>query len=331
MSKYFRAENYYAKTSYKPTKRVSWEQSNLDVGNINALRLSWYRRTQDNGASDEYGYNNIEISERWENKRLSLNVEDDDIFRAINVHYDNDRIMPPNYNFFSKILFIAMAFGKVGFYVFTATFFFVLLVLISSWLFGGKSSEYLMSAVKSSFLFSFSIVFFSLLLWKGGRLLENKFPDIVYAMRNKPLWQLNRKNGLFIIYDPKKAWEERLSAPFYEFDAYLESSPDTQGSPTYSLMLYHPETGVRQKLDAQFPPTNMPGELVAAWQFIQRYMDVSQPLPDVPALEIHRHKDPTTAAVDKRKGRNPRYWRDMTEAEVEKIQEEKYRKNIRLR
>ncbi|WGI24381.1 hypothetical protein QEN58_13715 [Halomonas alkaliantarctica] len=150
-------------------------------------------------------------------------------------------------------------------------------------------------------------------------------------MRKAPLWQLNRQNGFFTIYNPKRAWEERLAAPIYEFDAYLESSPDTQGSPTYSLMLYHPETGLSQKLDAQFPPTNMPGELVAAWQFIQRYMDVSQPLPDVPALEIHRHKDPTTAAADQRKGRNPRYWRDMSEAEVEKIQEEKYQKNIRLR
>ncbi|WP_447926866.1 hypothetical protein [Vreelandella sp. EE27] len=120
-----------------------------------------------------------------------------------------------------------------------------------------------------------------------------------------------------------------MSAPFYEFDAYLASSPDTQGSSTYSLQLFHPGTGVRQKLDAQFPPGNMRGEMIAAWQFIQRYMDVSQPLPDVPALEIHRPNDPKTAEVDERKGRNPRYWRDMSEAEVKQIQEEKYRRNIR--
>ncbi|WP_447894196.1 hypothetical protein [Vreelandella sp. GE22] len=58
-------------------------------------------------------------------------------------------------------------------------------------------------------------------------------------------------------------------------------------------------------------------------------MDVSQPLPDVPALEIHRPNDPKTVEVDERKGRNPRYWRDMSEAEVKQIQEEKYRRNIR--
>ncbi|OZT73398.1 hypothetical protein [Vreelandella boliviensis] len=150
-------------------------------------------------------------------------------------------------------------------------------------------------------------------------------------MKNSPLWQANRKTGLFTIYYPKKAWEQRLEAPFWEYDAFLQSSPDTQGSATYSLILYHPFQQTRQKLDAQFPPTKMPGELVAAWQFLQRYMDVSQPLPDVPGLEIHRHKDPTTAAADQRKGRNPLYWRDMDEASVKKIQEEKYRKNIRLR
>ncbi|MBW6392601.1 hypothetical protein [Billgrantia antri] len=122
-----------------------------------------------------------------------------------------------------------------------------------------------------------------------------------------------------------------MEAPFWEFDAFFQSTPDTQGSATYSLILYHPFQRVRQKLDAQFPPTKMPGELVAAWQFLQRYMDVSQPLPDVPGLEIHRHKDPTTAAADQQQGRNPRYWRDMDEASVKKIQEEKYRKNIRLR
>lgn len=175
------------------------------------------------------------------------------------------------------------------------------------------------------------VALFMVFLWKGGRYLESKHPDVFYGMRKAPLWQLNRQTGLFTIYDPRNAWKQRLEAPFWEFDAFLQSSPDTQGSATYSLILYHPRALIQQKLDAQFPPTKMPGELIAAWQFLQRYMDVSQPLPDVPGLEIHRHKDPTTAAADQRQGRNPRYWRDMGEASVKKIQEEKYRKNIRLR
>ena len=168
-----------------------------------------------------------------------------------------------------------------------------------------------------------------LLVWKSGELLNKKRPGIFMGVRKGPIWEANRQTGMLTFYKKKRAWKQRLKAPFHEFDAFLQSSPDSQGSSTYSLILYHPQQRIMQKLDAFFPPTNMDGDLVAAWQFLQRYMDVSQPLPDVPGLEIHRPKDPTTAASDKRKKRNPRYWRDMSEQSVKKIQREKYLKNIR--
>ncbi|SNY95731.1 hypothetical protein [Halomonas sp. hl-4] len=321
---------YYADTAYKPAKRVAWEEANPDRQCTSGSRLTWYRRTQDNGSKDEYGYDNLAISANWESDKNKLGPEEN-IFSVIKVKYDHQSIMPPHYSFLSKCMYILMAFGMFFFFLFFCGFFFLSIVALGHWVVGGESYGDFKSSLSIAASLCFPVALISLFFWKAGRFLEKKFPRFFYGMRKAPLWQLNRQNGFFTIYNPKKAWEERLSAPFYEFDAYLESSPDTQGSPTYSLMLYHPETGLRQKLDAQFPPTNMPGELVAAWQFIQRYMDVSQPLPDVPALEIHRYKDPATAAADQRKGRNPRYWRDMSEEDVEKIQEEKYRKNIRLR
>nr|WP_297460493.1 hypothetical protein [uncultured Halomonas sp.] len=179
------------------------------------------------------------------------------------------------------------------------------------------------------FFFLGPVFFICLFLWKAGEFLIKKHPDIAMGMRKGPLWEANRQTGLVTLYKKKRAWKQRLQAPFHEFDAFLQSSPDSQGSPTYSLILYYPQQRIKQKLDAQFPPTKMEGDLVAAWQFLQRYMDVSQPLPDVPGLEIHRPKDPTTAASDKRKKRNPHYWRDMSEQSVRKIQREKYLKNIR--
>ncbi|TVU89783.1 hypothetical protein [Vreelandella titanicae] len=330
MSDQTNPKDYYTDTAYKPAKRVAWEEANPDRQRIRGSRLTWYRRTPDNGTKDEYGYNNIEISERWESIKAEGNLEGSEAFKEIGVHYDHEAILPPSYKKISGILFTTMGIGKGGAFLSLWVFFIMSLGLSVKSILMGELEE-LIKDIRAVFIFV-SPVFLSLVfLWKGGRLLEKLSPEFFYGMRKAPVWQLNRQNGFFTIYNPKRAWEEHLIAPIYEFDAYLESSPDTQGSPTYSLMLYHPETGLRQKLDAQFPPTNMPGELVAAWQFIQRYMDVSQPLPDVPALEIHRFKDPTTAAADKRKGRNPRYWRDMSEAEVEKIQEEKYQKNIRLR
>src|SRR5690554_1890585 len=52
-------------------------------------------------------------------------------------------------------------------------------------------------------------------------------------------------------------------------------------------------------------------EVLALWDMLQRYMDVTQPLPDMPRLEPFRHLDPVTAKYDQTTGRNPRYWRDL--------------------
>ena len=49
----------------------------------------------------------------------------------------------------------------------------------------------------------------------------------------------------------------------------------------------------------------------AFWDFIQNYMDVTRPLPDIPALEAYRHLDPVTADHDRKNKRSARHWRDM--------------------
>lgn len=48
------------------------------------------------------------------------------------------------------------------------------------------------------------------------------------------------------------------------------------------------------------------------WHMIQQFMDVSHPLPDVPIFEPFRPRDPLTAEVDERQGRDPHKWRNMT-------------------
>jgi len=39
-------------------------------------------------------------------------------------------------------------------------------------------------------------------------------------------------------------------------------------------------------------------EVVAFWDLLQRFMDVTEPLPDVPMFEPFRHLDPVTAEHD---------------------------------
>lgn len=103
---------------------------------------------------------------------------------------------------------------------------------------------------------------------------------------------------------------EKLRAPFVEFDAYVERVIQ-HGGIFYRLMFVHRYTG------KQFSQTSLSRiepakeEVMALWDMLQRYMDISQPLPDIPKLEPFRHLDPVTAKHDQRTGRNPRYWRDL--------------------
>ncbi|MCG6229533.1 hypothetical protein K6U34_13915 [Vibrio furnissii] len=46
-------------------------------------------------------------------------------------------------------------------------------------------------------------------------------------------------------------------------------------------------------------------------------MDISQPMPDILVLEPARERDPTTSAYDKQTGRNPRYWRHVSDEEYQ--------------
>jgi len=103
---------------------------------------------------------------------------------------------------------------------------------------------------------------------------------------------------------------KKLTAPFEEFDAYVERVVQ-HGGIFYRLMFVHRYTG------KQFSQTSLSRiepareEVMALWDMLQRYMDVSQPLPDVPRLEPFRHLDPVTAEHDQRTGRDPRFWRDL--------------------
>lgn len=101
-----------------------------------------------------------------------------------------------------------------------------------------------------------------------------------------------------------------FEAPFIEFDAYVERVIQ-RGGIFYRLMFVHRYTG---KI---FNKTWLSGveasknEVLALWDMLQRFMDVSQPIPDMPRFEPFRHLDPVTAEYDRKTNRPPRYWRDL--------------------
>jgi|TARA_R110000850_G_scaffold113968_1_gene228636 hypothetical protein len=121
---------------------------------------------------------------------------------------------------------------------------------------------------------------------------------------------------------------------FYEFDAFIEMRADMKGNQFHSLKLRHryPQHSKDERnglpLDFDFPADGNIAQLYAMWDMLGRYMDVSQPLPDIPRLEPFRRLDPTTKAFDEegKRDRPATYWRDLyakaSEKELKQLREE---------
>ncbi len=158
----------------------------------------------------------------------------------------------------------------------------------------------------------------SLGMWVGGALLRKLDPNFASRVRPCFSWELNRRTGEVIVYtqsrETRLAPQVRYRLPFHEFDCYLQSTPTPQGLPQYSLSLVHYAEEVCVPLDNVFVSTTSHVEQRAAWDMLQRYMDSSQPLPDIPMMELDRLRDPASREHDQRTGRAPRFWRDMDDA-----------------
>ncbi|MCP1672931.1 hypothetical protein J2T57_000023 [Natronocella acetinitrilica] len=55
------------------------------------------------------------------------------------------------------------------------------------------------------------------------------------------------------------------------------------------------------------------------WEFLQQYMDVTKPIPDVPELENDRWDDPFTRDWDQRHGRPRYWWRGMSKETFDRL------------
>lgn len=125
----------------------------------------------------------------------------------------------------------------------------------------------------------------------------------------------NRQTGMLTI---GRRFQKPFTAPFYEFDATTQYRSGPHGSGGYAIWLHHRYTTMEVCLGAKLHSLDFSlNEAMAFWDTLQRYMDVTQPLPDLPILEQFRHLDPTTATHDREYRRNPRHWRDMNHADWE--------------
>jgi hypothetical protein len=114
---------------------------------------------------------------------------------------------------------------------------------------------------------------------------------------------------------------ELFEAPFSEFDAWWDIVHIGNGGTYPMLKLVHRYKEVAFELYFGFLGSANKNELYSVWLILQRYMDVSQPLPDLPAFEIFRELDPVTAEFDRQSGRDPRRWRNSTYEQWQETEE----------
>ncbi|MDS1311695.1 MULTISPECIES: hypothetical protein [Marinobacter] len=155
-------------------------------------------------------------------------------------------------------------------------------------------------------------------VWLIARLSFKLFPRWFVKNGRGPEWELNRRTGMVTLWLYPRKWAFRkqgspqiIQAPFYEFDGWVMGGADRFGT-RFDFVLCHRY----QKLSVHIGNDllswhRFPDMCYAFWDFIQNYMDVTRPLPDMPALEAYRHLDPVTAEHDRRNRRVARYWRDM--------------------
>lgn len=134
-------------------------------------------------------------------------------------------------------------------------------------------------------------------------------------------FEFNRRTGMVTRwkYIPLTGIKRRtISKPFSEFVPYLHNIVTGTGtSAGWNMIMMHKDS--RRLSFGSFGMINLTsrGDAMAFWDFLQCYMDISQPLPDSPLLEAGRQLDPVTRDNDKKMGRPERYWRDMSHNDIQ--------------
>ncbi|OOG27881.1 hypothetical protein B1C78_02615 [Thioalkalivibrio denitrificans] len=120
----------------------------------------------------------------------------------------------------------------------------------------------------------------------------------------------NRRTGFVT-----RTWDKApMHLPFAEFDGYMYMIPTGVGSTGYVLNVAHRYSDDGDESLKFF----LPWQASLWWEFLQQYMDISKPLPDIPEMEPYRALDPVTAEHDRRTGRPPDYWARMSPDEVDR-------------
>ena len=178
-------------------------------------------------------------------------------------------------------------------------------------------SEFILGLIPSLLLYvvlPVTIYFFTRYLDDEDVLVRfNKAPGIRLVLRRDTGMVQFKKKGRFV------------DVPFSEVMGMTRHHTDDSGIRRITLHLNHKHSKLNRNLDSGLQALgsalheNERWWYYLRWEFMQHYMDVTRPLPDVPELEPYRHLDPTTREWDKKHNRPKDYWLNMDEETYEKM------------
>jgi hypothetical protein len=238
-------------------------------------------------------------------------------------HWTHEKLEPFTFVAWMQIFNIIALIAHGVVFVISPLMFLCLLVI----LFGeGGFSAFLGTLKQYLYMFipAIMIEYLPVLILSEKRLKNN----LRFFIRKKHC--LNRQTGMVTLYGAGN--RVIYQYPFLEFDCIFQSNPNHQGLLSYRLLLVHRYNDDKHIIDlgSEIGLHAPVADYHRLWNMVQRFMDVSQPLPDIPMLEPFRSLDPVTAQHDEKTGRNPTYWRSMNDEQYQSALKEMTDKQKRI-
>ena len=160
---------------------------------------------------------------------------------------------------------------------------------------------FLNPAINLIYIFVLAIMFYCRYLIKSGKA-DEKVKAIFF-----------RPTGL-VYFFPGNG--EPIIKPFTEFDGYINSHiRPNSGAKLYNFIVSH-----KTNPKLWFPigeESYVEDDVFMRWEYVQQFMDISQPLPEAPEFARFRKLDPTTAKWDKEHQRPEDFYESMTDEDFD--------------
>lgn len=146
------------------------------------------------------------------------------------------------------------------------------------------------------------------------------------VLLRKLLWSGWLPLGSMLVFDRAsgmlrdRTWGKVTSYPFRDFVPVINQVFVQAGGVSYRLLLVHRHEKLFFACPGTLSSARESWKVFLEWEYIQQYMDITKPIPDIPDLECLRQDDPVTRAWDAKHHRPADFWAGMSEGRFRGLQ-----------